>query len=114
MNFICQKYVIWHLLSTFVTIKLTTKNILNMRLYFGTISLLFISMFSMAQDAGRWQQSCKYFMEIDMDTKKHQFKGTQKLIYYNNSPDELKKVFYHLILSMIQIDLRFVTIIHLY
>lgn len=102
MNFICQKYVIWHLLSTFVTIKLTTKNILNMRLYFGTISLLFISMFSMAQDAGRWQQSCKYFMEIDMDTKKHQFKGTQKLIYYNNSPDELKKVFYHLYFNAFQ------------
>ena len=73
-----------------------------MRLYFGTIPLLFISMFSMAQDAGRWQQSCKYFMEIDMDTKKHQFKGTQKLIYYNNSPDELKKVFYHLYFNAFQ------------
>lgn len=44
----------------------------------------------------RWQQQVKYVMSIDVDVKTNRFKGTQKLIYTNNSPDNLKKVFYHL------------------
>lgn len=35
-------------------------------------------------------------MNIDMDVQTNQYKGTQKLEYWNNSPDTLKKVFYHL------------------
>jgi hypothetical protein len=53
-------------------------------------------------DNERWQQRCKYFMDIDMNTDKHQFKGTQRLIYYNNSPDEITKVFYHLYFNAFQ------------
>lgn len=44
----------------------------------------------------RWQQRAEYTMDIDFDHTKHQYKGTQKLVYYNNSPDELTKAFYHL------------------
>ncbi|WKK66291.1 M1 family metallopeptidase [Lutimonas zeaxanthinifaciens] len=43
-----------------------------------------------------WQQHADYTMDIDVDAEKFQFKGKQKLIYTNNSPDELHKVFYHL------------------
>ncbi len=43
-----------------------------------------------------WQQHADYTMEIDMDVKKHQYKGQQKIVYTNNSPDTLYKVFYHL------------------
>jgi len=50
----------------------------------------------------RWQQAAKYYMEIDMDTKKHQFDGKQKLVYTNNSPDTLRKVFYHLYFNAFQ------------
>lgn len=50
----------------------------------------------------RWQQAAKYYMEIDMDTKKHQFDGKQKLVYTNNSPDTLHKVFYHLYFNAFQ------------
>lgn len=50
----------------------------------------------------RWQQRCKYEMDIDMDTEKHQFKGKQTLTYYNNSGDELNKVFYHLYFNAFQ------------
>ena len=35
-------------------------------------------------------------MDIDMDVEKYQFKGKQKLVYTNNSPDQLNEVFYHL------------------
>lgn len=50
----------------------------------------------------RWQQRAKYQMEIDFDAVKHQYKGTQKLVYTNNSPDTLQKVFYHLYLNAFQ------------
>ena len=35
-------------------------------------------------------------MDIDFDVTSNKFSGTQVLKYYNNSPDTLKKVFYHL------------------
>lgn len=44
----------------------------------------------------RWQQRVKYDMDIDMDVQTNRFKGKQILEYWNNSPDTLKKVFYHL------------------
>jgi hypothetical protein len=50
----------------------------------------------------RWQQRVEYTMDIDMDVSAHQFKGKQKLVYYNNSPDTLTKVFYHLYFNAFQ------------
>lgn len=43
-----------------------------------------------------WQQHVDYKMEIDVDVEKYQYKGKQELVYTNNSPDTLKRVFYHL------------------
>ena len=43
-----------------------------------------------------WQQHADYKMEIDMDVKTYQYHGKQELIYTNNSPDTLRRVFYHL------------------
>lgn len=50
----------------------------------------------------RWQQRVKYTMNIDMNVSTNQFKGTQKLEYWNNSPDTLTKVFYHLYFNAFQ------------
>ncbi len=44
----------------------------------------------------RWQQRVKYTMNIDMDVETNRYKGKQKLEYWNNSPDTLTKVFYHM------------------
>ncbi len=55
-----------------------------------------------AQVADRWQQRVEYDMEIDFDVEKHQFTGVQKIKYYNNSPDTLNKVFYHLYFNAFQ------------
>lgn len=44
----------------------------------------------------RWQQRVKYTINIDMNVQTNQYNGRQKLDYWNNSPDTLKKVFYHL------------------
>ena len=43
-----------------------------------------------------WQQNANYKIYIDVDVKKNTFKGSQEVLYTNNSPDELNKVFFHL------------------
>ncbi|MFT3675794.1 MAG: M1 family metallopeptidase [Chitinophagaceae bacterium] len=50
----------------------------------------------------RWQQKVKYVMDIDMNVTTNQFTGKQKLEYWNNSPDTLKRVFYHLYFNAFQ------------
>ncbi len=49
-----------------------------------------------------WQQRVEYAMEIQFNTSNHRFTGTQKLVYYNNSPDTLTKVYYHLYFNAFQ------------
>lgn len=49
-----------------------------------------------------WQQHVDYSMEIDMDVVNYQYKGKQKLIYTNNSPDVLNRVYYHLFFNAFQ------------
>src|SRR5262245_7464580 len=44
----------------------------------------------------RWQQRVKYTMDVAMNVTTNRFTGKQRLEYTNNSPDTLKKVFYHL------------------
>ncbi|MCF6349630.1 MAG: M1 family metallopeptidase [Flavobacteriaceae bacterium] len=57
-----------------------------------------------------WQQHVDYTMNIDINVDNYQFTGTQKLVYTNNSPDDLKVVFYHLYFNAFQpgseMDLR--------
>ena len=55
-----------------------------------------------AKDNGYWQQHVDYDMEIDMDVNSFQYKGKQKLIYTNNSPDVLNRVYYHLYFNAFQ------------
>ena len=44
----------------------------------------------------RWQQKVDYTMVIDVNVENHTYKGTQNLVFTNNSPDDLDRVFYHL------------------
>ncbi|MBU0942596.1 MAG: M1 family metallopeptidase [Bacteroidetes bacterium] len=50
----------------------------------------------MAQSTTYWQQHVDYKMDVVMDVKNYQYKGTQELVYTNNSNDTLRKVYYHL------------------
>ncbi len=54
------------------------------------------------QDPGYWQQHVDYTMTIDMDVNTYQYKGTQTLVYTNNSPDVLNHVYYHLYFNAFQ------------
>src|SRR6476620_6499996 len=65
-----------------------------MKVFFAAIFIL-VSMNLLAQ-SGYWQQQVKYTMDIDMDVQTNQYTGKQKLEYTNNSPDTLKRVFFHL------------------
>lgn len=62
-------------------------------------SFLFVATYGQPD---RWQQRVKYSMNIDMNVQTNRFTGKQKLEYWNNSPDTLKKVFYHLYFNAFQ------------
>lgn len=67
------------------------------------LALLTFSIFVQAQNSNSyWQQHVDYTMEVDMNVKNYQYNGTQKLIYTNNSPDELSRVYYHLYFNAFQ------------
>ena len=44
----------------------------------------------------RWQQRIKYAINVKMDVQNNQFAGTEQIDYWNNSPDTLNRVFFHL------------------
>lgn len=60
-----------------------------------------IALFSQ-NNTSYWQQHVDYVMNVDIDVENYQYKGTQKLVYTNNSPDILNKVFYHLYFNAFQ------------
>ncbi|MBX3239496.1 MAG: M1 family metallopeptidase [Chitinophagaceae bacterium] len=63
---------------------------------FFLLTLLTFSLTGSQAQPDRWQQKVKYDMDITMDVQTNRFTGKQKLEYWNNSSDTLKKVFYHL------------------
>ena len=75
-----------------------------MTLYTKLVSLVCLCAFAKAisQNTSYWQQHVDYTMEIDVNAKAHQYSGKQTLVYTNNSPDTLDKVFYHLYLNAFQ------------
>lgn len=67
----------------------------------GLFLLMVMSSGIFAQ-TGRFQQAANYQMDVDMNVKTNQYTGTQVLIYTNNSPDTLDRVFYHLYYNAFQ------------
>ncbi|MDT0620447.1 M1 family metallopeptidase [Croceitalea vernalis] len=49
-----------------------------------------------------WQQHVDYTMDVNMDVETYQYTGTQKLVYSNNSPEALNRVYYHLYFNAFQ------------
>lgn len=67
--------------------------------------LLITTGFLQAQNStSYWQQHVDYAMEVDMNVESFKYTGTQELVYTNNSPDTLKRVFYHLYFNAFQPD----------
>ncbi|EAR02840.1 M1 family metallopeptidase [Maribacter sp. HTCC2170] len=67
------------------------------------IFLIGLSSITLAQNnTSYWQQHVDYTMDVNMDVENYQYQGTQKLVYTNNSPEELKRVYYHLYFNAFQ------------
>ena len=62
--------------------------------------LLLCVQFSFSQNY--WQQHVDYTMDINMDVSDFTFNGEQELVYTNNSPDTINKVYYHLFFNAFQ------------
>ena len=73
---------------------------MNLKILSALFALI-ISSIAIAQP-DRWQQRVKYAMDIDMNVQTNRFTGKQKLEYWNNSPDTLTRVFYHLYFNAFQ------------
>ncbi|MFT4024040.1 MAG: M1 family metallopeptidase [Flavihumibacter sp.] len=68
---------------------------MNAKVFFVAACLLAGPVVVSAQP-DRWQQRVKYRMDVDVDVTTNRFTGKQQLEYTNNSPDTLKRIFYHL------------------
>lgn len=66
-----------------------------------TAVLALVIQTSYSQNAN-WQQRVEYTMDVKLDVSSHRLTGKQKLTYHNNSPDTLKKVYYHLYFNAFQ------------
>ena len=54
-------------------------------------SLLFIDSI---QSQNYWQQEVDYKILVDVNAKNNSYKGSQEIVYTNNSQDTLNKVFF--------------------
>ena len=64
------------------------------RLFLRTVFLFYFCA-SFSQNS-YWQQEVDYKMVVDVNVENHTYSGTQKLVFTNNSPETLDRVFYHL------------------
>ncbi len=67
----------------------------------SALLVLFVSA-AQAQTSADWQQRVQYDMEIILHPDNHSLTGTQRLVYFNNSPDTLRVVYYHLYFNAFQ------------
>jgi len=63
-------------------------------------ALLFLVLVLLSSCSGQpvldWQQHVSYKMIIDVDAEDRSYTGKQEIVYTNNSPDTINRVFYHL------------------
>src|SRR5437764_5606678 len=62
----------------------------------SVLTILLLFSFTLFAQSDRWQQRVKYTIAADMNVQTNQYKGKQRLEYWNNTPDTLTHVFFHL------------------
>ena len=72
--------------------------------------LVHISTNKVFAQCNEWQQRADYDISVEFDVKKHRFEAAESINYYNNSPDTLTRLFFHLFYNAFQpgsdMDLR--------
>ena len=66
--------------------------------------LLFLLLTSYSFGQNYWQQEANYKIFVDINVKNNRYKGNQKIIYTNNSNDTLNKIFIHLYLMHLKLQ----------
>ncbi|TGE22198.1 hypothetical protein E5K00_18295 [Hymenobacter aquaticus] len=71
-----------------------------MKKVFGGLLLAALPYLACAQQrpapAGYWQQEVNYSIDVTLDDKQHELRGTEELQYTNNSPEQLTFIWFHL------------------
>ncbi|TRO67396.1 M1 family metallopeptidase [Christiangramia sabulilitoris] len=75
-----------------------------MKKIFFSLLLITTGFIQAQNNTSYWQQHVDYAMEVDMNVENFKYTGTQELVYTNNSPDTLNRVFYHLFFNAFQPD----------
>jgi hypothetical protein len=65
------------------------------KFFFFTLIALVVSIQIFAQPE-RWQQQINYKIDASLDVQKNTVKGTEEILYTNNSTDTLHKVYFHM------------------
>ena len=58
--------------------------------------LIVISSVQLFAQPERWQQQINYKIDASLDVQKNTIKGTEEILYTNNSTDTLRKVYFHM------------------
>src|SRR5690606_32713275 len=87
--------------SIFFHFQRNEKNMV-IRTVLTTFVLLTLTTLCLTAQEYRWQQRVEYTMDVRLDVTTHKLTGTQKLVYHNNSPDTLDRVYYHLYFNAFQ------------
>ena len=67
-----------------------------MKKLLGLIALFLFSVNIATAQADRWQQHISYNIKAVLDVNTNIIKGTEEIVYTNNSTDTLRKVYFHL------------------
>jgi Peptidase family M1 domain len=69
---------------------------MNIKITTGLFIILFFPGLIVKAQPDRWQQHIAYNINVNMNVATNQFNGIEKIDYWNNSPDTLNRVFFHL------------------
>jgi hypothetical protein len=67
-----------------------------MKYKIAILLMLFAFVHNVNAQADRWQQHIIYNIKAGLDVNTNILKGSEEIVYDNNSPDTLKKVYFHL------------------
>lgn len=66
------------------------------KIFFLFFALIVFNSYSLFAQVDKWQQKVNYSIDVKLDVNTNILKGKEVITYWNNSPDSLNKIFFHL------------------